>query len=249
MDTFFEKEFELRYFEMNKFGVASPTAILTLLEETAAEHCLSINYSLYQLEKQHIGWVLVSGTIEMERYPAYKEKIKIKTWLSNYSTIKGYRENLIYDQENNIIGRAKGLWVFYDILKRRPAAIYEDIKTKWHFNSQSSIDVNIDKKIIPIQHSRPEVEFNVYKLDIDGNNHVSNIRYLHWLMESLPEDLMDTYYLKTLNGRFVAEAKYGDTVEVYLKEEDKEYSFLHTIKSKKENKPCAIAQTVWSKIT
>ena len=40
MINYFEKQFELRYFEMNKFGEASSTAILTLLEETAADHCL-----------------------------------------------------------------------------------------------------------------------------------------------------------------------------------------------------------------
>jgi hypothetical protein len=31
MEHVFSKEFELRYFEMNKYGMASPTTILTLL--------------------------------------------------------------------------------------------------------------------------------------------------------------------------------------------------------------------------
>jgi hypothetical protein len=72
MHNYYEKQFELRYFEMNKFGEASPTAILTLLEETAADHCYSINHSLYDLENQNVGWVLLSGVIEMDRYPLYK---------------------------------------------------------------------------------------------------------------------------------------------------------------------------------
>jgi acyl-CoA thioesterase FadM len=74
MENYLDKTYELRYFEMNKFGLASPTTILTLLEETAAEHCYNIGYSLYTLEKQNIGWVLVSGAIDMMRYPKYKEK-------------------------------------------------------------------------------------------------------------------------------------------------------------------------------
>ncbi|WP_369403701.1 acyl-ACP thioesterase domain-containing protein [Geofilum rubicundum] len=85
MPNYYENQFELRYFEMNKFGAASPTTILTLLEETAADHCYSINHSLYDLEKQNVGWVLLSGVIEMDRYPVYKEKITIRTWLSSYS--------------------------------------------------------------------------------------------------------------------------------------------------------------------
>jgi len=46
MENYFDRQFQLRYFEMNKVGVASPTTILTLLDETAADHCYSINESL-----------------------------------------------------------------------------------------------------------------------------------------------------------------------------------------------------------
>ena len=97
MENTFDKKYELRYFEMNKYGLASPTAILTLLEETAAEHCHSIDYCLYSLERQNIGWVLVSGVIDMLRYPKYKESIVIRTWLSKYTLVKGHRENIIFD--------------------------------------------------------------------------------------------------------------------------------------------------------
>jgi acyl-ACP thioesterase len=120
METFLEKKYKMRYFEMNKFGMASPITILTLLEETAADHCYNIGYSLYNLEKQNIGWILISGTIDMIRYPQYKEEIIIKTWLSKYSLVKGYRENIIFDNARNIIGKAKGIWAFYDIKKRKP---------------------------------------------------------------------------------------------------------------------------------
>ena len=123
----FTREYVLRYFEMNQHGEALPTTMLTLLEETAAEHCLSIDYSLYDLLKKDIGWVLISGFMQMDRYPKYKEKIYIETWLSTYKKIRGIRENLIYDEKKNIIGRARGLWLFYNVKKRRPVKIYDKI--------------------------------------------------------------------------------------------------------------------------
>lgn len=57
MISHFEKQFELRYLEMNFLGEATPTAILALLEEAAADHCYDINYSLYDLLDHNIGWV------------------------------------------------------------------------------------------------------------------------------------------------------------------------------------------------
>ena len=131
MDKYLDKNFELRYFEMNKYGEASPTTILTILEETAAEHCYHIGHCLYSLERQNIGWVLLSGVINMTRYPKYKECVTIRTWISKYSLFKGHRENIVLDSSGNIIGKAKGIWAFFDIEKRRPSPVFEEIKLKW----------------------------------------------------------------------------------------------------------------------
>ena len=245
MENYFEKQLELRYFEMNKFGEASSTTILTLLEETAADHCFSINHSLYDLEKQNIGWVLLSGVMEMDYYPTYKEKIIIRTWLSSYTMIKGMRENIIYNEQGNIIGRAKGLWVFFDIKRRRPVQILDSIKEKWSHSDEECINHDITKKIEAIDSSMHIKEFNVNRFDVDSYQHVNNIRYLQWLKESVSEEITDNYYLYSIDGRFIAEAQYGDTIISLTKRDDSDKNFIHTIKTKGNNKVCATAKTIW----
>lgn len=245
MENYFEKQFELRYFEMNRSGEASSTTILTLLEETAADHCYSINHSLYDLEEQNIGWVLLSGIMKMEHYPRYKEKIIIRTWLSSYSAIRGIRENLIYDGKGNIIGRAKGLWVFFDIKRRRPVQIFDTIKEKWSADQEESINYDITKKIEAIDSANFVKEFKVNQFDVDTNEHVNNIRYLQWMMESLPGEIIDNYYLHSIDGRFISEAQYGDTIISYTERDIHENSFAHTIKTQSHNKVCATAKTLW----
>ena len=246
--NYFDKQFEIRYFEVNKNGIASPTTILTLLEETAADHCDSINYNLFQLEKANIGWVLVSGVLEMERYPNYKEKITIRTWLSEYTSIKGIRENIIYDEENNVIGRAKGIWVFFDIERRRPAKIFDEIKEKWSFCSEESISYNVSEKILVIDKPDCELEFKVNSYDTDMNKHVNNIKYLQWVLESVPEDIINNYYLHSIDGRFIAEANYGQTILSLTKNDIENESFIHTIKTEGDDKVCATAKTIWRKL-
>lgn len=245
---YFEKQFELRYFEVNKFGLASPTTILALLEETAADHSHAINHSLFDLVNKKIGWVLLSGTVEMERYPTYKEKITIRTWLSSYSLFRGYRENIILDGENNIIGRAKGLWLFFDIERRKPIPIFEDIKEKWPCFIEPSTCRDIKKKIPAINVANHIKKFRVNRYDTDMNKHVNNIRYLQWVIESIPENIVDHYYLHAIDGRFIAEAQYGDIILSLTHEDKGEASFLHTIKIEGSNKVCATAKTFWKKI-
>lgn len=247
MQNYFDKQFQLRYFEMNKFGEASSTTLLTLLEETAADHCDSIDYGLYELQRRNIGWVLLSGIMEMERYPIYKEKITIRTWMSEFSMIKGLRENLIFDEQMNIIGRSRGLWVFFDIEKRRPAPVYDEIKQKWGICSDVSIDHDINKKIIPIGISADAKHFDVNMFDVDVYHHVNNIKYLQWLIESVSDDIFDHYYLHSIDGRFIAESKYGDTIISSSQSTDIENSYLHTICTQKDSKPCATARTIWKK--
>ncbi len=246
MKKYFEKQFELRYFEMNEFGEASATTMLMLLEETAADHCYSIGYGLYDLIAQNVGWVLLSGVMQMDRYPKYKEKITIKTWLSSYSMIKGFRENIIYDEQGLVIGRSRGLWVFFDIQKRRPIRIFDAIKQAWSSDSTLSIEHSISGKIEVLDIATFSKNFKVNRFDTDMNEHVNNIRYLQWLMESLPKEIVDHYYLVKIEGRFITEALFDDTI-ISLTKGDVAHSFIHSIKIEGSSKVCATAQTFWKK--
>ena len=247
MDTFFDQSYNLRYFEMNKHGMASPTTILTLLEETAAEHCHNIGYNLYNLENQNIGWVLISGIIDMIRYPKYKENITIRTWLSKYSLVKGYRENIIFDGEGNEIGKAKGIWVFYDIQKRKPVPIFDDIKSGWGFKQETSIELDLEL-IKKTDDGSFTTEFDVFRSDVDSNKHVNNIRYFHFLLETLPEEILDKYFLKTINAKFFSEAKLGEKIKVYINDNMGTNKYLHTMKSCSNDNILVKGYSQWEKM-
>ena len=248
MENYFDKEFELRYFEMDKSGKASSITMLTLLQETAAEHCYSIGHSLFSLVSQNLGWVLLSGIMEIDRYPEYKEKIIIRTWLSKYQSIRGVRENIIYDENYNIIGRAKGLWLFFDIEKRRPTKILNDFKEKWLSCKEICLEHSTLPKIDIINSAQYMKKFKVNMYDTDTNKHVNNIRYLQWLIESIPQEITDNFYLYSIDGRFIEEAQYGDMIISLTNEGEDENSFVHAIHIEGENKVCATAKTVWKQI-
>ncbi|MFO7978828.1 MAG: thioesterase [Bacteroidales bacterium] len=245
MDPFFEIEYELRHFEMNKFGEASPSIMLALLEEAAAEHCYAINYGLHDLKRHDIGWVLVSGALHMERYPRYKEKIKIRTWLSSYSTVRGFRENLIFDAAGNIIGKAKGLWMFFDIRRRRPVPIYQEIIDQWSFDSSESIQHNISRKMDPLREAHDPRVFTVRQSDIDMYLHVNNVKYLQWLLDSIPDEVMEHSCMQFIEGRFLSEIQYGDKVVMLSERNTAENTFLHSVMIEDTGRICATAKTIW----
>lgn len=248
MKNYFDKEFELRFFEMNRIGEASPITILTLLQETAAEHCNAAGHNLLSLMSEDLGWVLLSGAMQMERYPRYKEKIIIRTWISQYHAIRGFRENIIYDEDYNILGRARGLWLFFDIEKRKPKRIEPDFINRWSFCKEISLDYNITNKIQAIDNATCTKEFKVNMYDTDTNKHANNLRYLQWIMESIPDEIINNYYLSFIEGRFISEAQYEDIIVSSTKRDTKENTFVHTIRIKSTNTVCATGKTQWKKI-
>ncbi|RXJ99469.1 acyl-ACP thioesterase [Arcobacter sp. CECT 8986] len=248
MNNYFDKEFELRFFEMNRLGEASPITVLMLLQETAAEHCDYAGHNLLSLMSENLGWVLLSGVMQMYRYPLYKEKIIIRTWISKYYAVRGVRENIIYDKDYNIIGRARGLWLFYDIKRRRPRKIEPDFLEIWSSYKQISLNKSLTNKIEPLNSFEYQKEFKVNKYDTDTNKHVNNLRYLQWLLESLPDDIQNNYYLYFIDGHFISEAQYGDVILSSTKKDSVDNSFIHTIKIKDTNKVCATGKTVWKKL-
>ena len=181
----------------------------------------------------------------MDRYPIYKEKIIIRTWLSRYSPIRGFRENIIFDEKRNIIGRAKGLWMFYDIKKRRPVQIFDDIRNKWSSSDEECIHHDITTRLESTNSSIHAREFKVNRFDVDMYDHLNNIKYLQWLLESTPELITDHFHLKSIDGRFIAEAHYGDRIFSFIENDSRENSFVHTIKTERDNSVCATAKTVW----
>ncbi|HNW71100.1 MAG TPA: thioesterase [Bacteroidales bacterium] len=241
----FETRFCLRHYEMSKYGEATPETMLAMLEETAAEHCHAIQNDLYKLQRQNIGWVLVSGGLQMTRYPVYKEEIKIRTWLSSYSAVRGIRENIIFDSKNNIIGRGRGLWLFYDISRRKPLAIWDEFKENWSVNPEVSSDHDLVSKMEPVSRASYTNGIRVRSSEIDMYHHVNNVMYLHWLLDSVPESIMENCFLHDIQGRFIAEIKYGDNMEFLTEEEAGGKAFRHTIINRDTKKVCAIATTVW----
>ncbi len=246
-NNIFESEFITDFYDLSQYEEATPMAMLRLLQETAGNHHLPVGENIIDLYRKNLGWVLLSGKMQFDRYPKYKEKITIRTWLSQYKSIRGVRENYILDEENNIIGRAKGLWLFFDIKNRRPLSIPEKFKTGWGLNPQVSIDFDPAKKLPVLNDGEFMDIIKVKKFDIDANKHVNNIRYFQWLIEVIPNKVMKENILHEIEGRFLNEANYGDQLLIYTKIIKKNQEFSHTVFDLSTNKACVTAHTVWKK--
>lgn len=240
----FTRDYDIRYKDVNDRQEATPVAILNFVEETAADHCAHIGKNVFDLQKEGIGWVLYAGCFRMDRYPVYREKIRIVTWISRFKGFHGIREYQVLSQDGELYGGFRGLWLYFDLYKRKPVPVEEIYYEKWALRNSTAIDLEIipSKKRI----EEPDIckSFAVNRYDIDSNNHVNNVRYMQWLMESIPDEFFNKARMQHIQGTFLKETFYSRHVDSACKIVSPT-ELVHTVTEKEHGSLLATASTTW----
>ncbi len=190
--------------------------ILAIMEDIASLHSAEVGYGLLDIEKIRRGWILLDWQINVLKRPVYNEKLSVSTWARSFERACAYRDYEFKNEagETVIIGTSR--WILFDIDKRRPVRLTEDITSLYDSETELSVfkedikDIAFDETMIESAHG---VQYKVMRRDIDINNHMHNINYLEVALEALPEGVYKKTHFDNLRIQYKREIKYGDTVE------------------------------------
>jgi acyl-ACP thioesterase len=207
------RSYRLRYYEMDSWGEATPLTMLNIFEETAFTHCDESGWDVYRLRRNGFGWVLLRGSIEMYRYPAYQESFSVETWMSSSRVFYGQREYVVRGESGDVMGAARSLWIFYSLERKRPVPVLPDIVAAWAPEGTRCIERDLDE--VPAPDARwmdTSRTYDVRGRDIDTNGHVNNVNYMEWALEAVPREVQDTYHLTRVDGQYSREVVYGQKI-------------------------------------
>jgi acyl-ACP thioesterase len=241
----FVREYDIRYKDVNNRQEATPVSILNFVEETAADHCAHIGKSVYDLQKMGIGWVLYAGCYLMNHYPVYRERIKIETWISKFRGFMGNREYRVMSEDGKFYGGFRGLWLYFDLEKRKPVEVDKIFYELWPIRNETAIDQEIIPRKKSIENPDITKSFTVRRYDIDSNKHVNNVRYMQWLMESIPDLFFEKAELKSIQGTFLRETFYNRHVNSECKIISPD-ELIHSVTEKESGLLLATANTRWT---
>ncbi|MCK5201493.1 MAG: hypothetical protein KAR21_24235, partial [Spirochaetales bacterium] len=202
-------------------------ALAQFLQEAATNHAALLGFGVEYLLKNNRTWVLSRFAVEIEDLISLGATITIKTWPANTEKLFFIRDFEIKNSNGKIIGSATSYWIFIDTEKSRPVHPskneiifdYKDIKRG--FNRSLT-------KLPALENSLPSKLFHVRYSDLDLNNHVNNIKYIEWGMEGVDPDYRKKHIPYSLEINFLSEAKYGDEVNLSMKQISSG-DFLHSI--------------------
>lgn len=243
----FSKEFAIHYFDLNSNGYVSPTTVVNFFQETAICHSHAVGLGLERLSAMGMGWVIYRWSIKINKGLHWQDKAKITTWAHRFKGLYATREFSITDQWGNPVGQATSLWIFLNTLRGRPMRIPEEISAAYGVNPRRLI--NDDFSELPQVKNPSQVKnFWVRMSDIDTNQHVNNVRYIDWFLETLPEKVYHHGELTSLEVIYRHSVRFGTMVESQTEEvsgENGEKIFLHRILLADTGKEVAAAKSVW----
>lgn len=184
-------EWRIRSSECGPSGEATLPAMLNLLQEAASLNAEELGFSKsdFAAEGENVSWVLTRMKVEMERYPAWEERVKIVTWPRDGRKITARRDFLVFGADGAAIGRATSEWMIIDLATRRIVPVPETVYALANKEREPAFGAGdgFSKLRWDCRETSGAAEFRARRGDIDMNGHVNNVRYAEWLLETLPE--------------------------------------------------------------
>ncbi len=245
-----EETFSIRSYEVEPGGRASVQAICQYLQEGASNHAKELGFSVENMIAHNLTWVMSRLHVEVDRYPTWRDRVKLTTWPSRQNGLMATREFLLHAPGGERLARATSAWLLIDLKRRRPVRLPDFILELLLPDRERALEDSF-AKMVPPEVDSYESRFDVRWSDLDLNAHVNNVRYVEWAIEGLPPTFREGRCMKALEVNFRLETRYGATVVVqsgsagYTPEDSATRILWHRLHRADDGREIAFARTTW----
>jgi len=245
MEPLYKQEFHVRNFEVDFSGKLKLETMLDFLQESAARHAEKLGLSGEVMLKKNLAWILSRYHIRIHYYPRKGETIEVMTWPSLIRGVYTLREYEIYTSKLKAV-EASSSWMAVDLKTKKPVRVKESLSS---FLLDERRAVNDDFKRLPdFSHTDFEKRFPVLKADLDFNRHVNNVVYIHWAVETVPEEIIMDLRPVRIEVNYKNETFYGDWVTSCTQKmsEKGNPQFIHYLVRESDGQEIARLKTEWA---
>ncbi|KAK7395437.1 hypothetical protein VNO78_15995 [Psophocarpus tetragonolobus] len=225
----YKEKFIVRSYEVGINKTATVETIANLLQEVGCNHAQSVGYSTDgfattpTMRKLRLIWVTARMHIEIYKYPAWSDVVEIETWCQGEGRVGTRRDFILKEYATNeVIGRATSKWVMMNQDTRRLQKVSDDVREEYLVfcpreprlaipEADSNSLKKIPKLDDPAQYSR--LGLVPRRADLDMNQHVNNVTYIGWVLESMPQEIIDSHELQSITLDYRRECGQYDIVD------------------------------------
>ncbi|KAE8735361.1 Palmitoyl-acyl carrier protein thioesterase [Hibiscus syriacus] len=151
--------------------------------------------------KKNLIWVVTRMQVVVDRYPTWGDVVQVDTWVSASGKNGMRRDWLVSNSKTGeILTRATSVWVMMNKLTRRLSKIPEEVRGEIepHFMNRDPIVAEDSRKLVKLDDSTAEYVrkgLTPRWSDLDVNQHVNNVKYVGWILESTPLPIVENHEL------------------------------------------------------
>uniref|UniRef100_Q39555 Acyl-[acyl-carrier-protein] hydrolase n=1 Tax=Cuphea palustris TaxID=43077 RepID=Q39555_9MYRT len=202
----FRQSFSIRSYEIGADRTASIETLMNMFQETSLNHCKIIGLlndgfgRTPEMCKRDLIWVVTKMQIEVNRYPTWGDTIEVNTWVSASGKHGMGRDWLISDcHTGEILIRATSVWAMMNQKTRRLSKIPYEVRQEIEPQFVDSAPVIVDdRKFHKLDLKTGDSICNGLTprwTDLDVNQHVNNVKYIGWILQSVPTEVFETQEL------------------------------------------------------
>lgn len=206
----YTKRFTVRSYEVDFRGRVRATAILNYLQEAAGDHSRLLGVAVRDLLPLGFTWVISRMHLTLSGSVTSREELQVRTWPSVRGSRFTCREFALFTADETCIGVATMSFAVLDIKTRRPVSI-STLLPAYPLLERRAIDDNF-APLPALDSYDTAFPFRVGRADLDINNHVNNVVYVGWALETVPIDIANNNRLLDLEIAYRAEALYGENI-------------------------------------
>ncbi|KAL9422560.1 hypothetical protein AB3S75_034770 [Citrus x aurantiifolia] len=223
----YRQTFSIRSYEIGPDKTATMETLMNLLQETALNHVTSSGLAgngfgaTREMSLRKLIWVVTRIHIQVQRYSSWGDVVEIDTWVDASGKNAMRRDWIIRDyRTQDIITRATSTWVIMNRETRRLSKIPEQVRQEvlpFYLNTfaidKEKTDVGKIDKLTDQTAGRIRSGLAPRWSDMDANQHVNNVKYIGWILESVPIHVLEDYNMTSMTLEYRRECRQSNLLE------------------------------------
>nr|XP_043620400.1 palmitoyl-acyl carrier protein thioesterase, chloroplastic-like [Erigeron canadensis]XP_043620402.1 palmitoyl-acyl carrier protein thioesterase, chloroplastic-like [Erigeron canadensis] len=221
----FRQNFSIRSYEIGADRTASIETLMNHLQETALNHVKCAGLlgdgfgSTPEMAKRNLFWVVTKMQVIIERYPTWGDVVQVDTWSARSGKHGMRRDWLLRNcKTGEVLTRASSNWVMMNKETRRLSKIPNEVRAEieHRFLDVPAVVDNYGRKLPKLDEAAADYVRSGLTprwSDLDVNQHVNNVKYIGWILESAPQEVVEKYELDRLTLEYRRECRKDSVVK------------------------------------
>jgi medium-chain acyl-[acyl-carrier-protein] hydrolase len=176
-------------------------------------------------------------------FPKWNDEVTVETWGSGIDRFYALRDFVVRSRTRENLAVATSSWVIFDRATFRPQKL-DRLRQRFPFRPGiSALDANLEK-LPPLTEGEIRSRAIVRFTDLDVNRHVTASRFMQWILDSFPTEVLENSTLRSFEINFMAEAQIGNEIAVMIQPVDAYY--LCSIHRPNDQRELCRARLIWN---